>query len=272
MSESPFKSLIDRFTAVEHQADYITRELMPHASEAAISNTCVRLAWLLVRFATIAVNRTPEFGEYPPLRERFLNNMKRTGHIRRYVHTITVFDPRVAGTHEDLLRGWAAAGRSFRGTKKKRLLGWKYGIYLPARADFVPEDGKVIADYRQIIDVRLAQWRTKAPYWYFINYGNEGFGAYPHFQGTFFVEQTRRSIPRILREEMKHVGDFIPRGTWTMIRKSYRQKRVVKEAFDRIYPSTGVPEGYRVMRVTKGGAIQWQNVETGQIAAWTRII
>lgn len=272
MSESPLKSLIDRFKAVEEEADYTVRELMPYASEAAMSNTCARLAWLLHRNATTAVNRISEFGGYGPLKERFLNNIKRTGHIRRYVHTIKVFDPRVAGTYEDLLRGWEVAGKSFRGTKKKRLLGWKYGIYLPAREDFVAEGRNIIADYQKIINIRLAQWRDKAPYWYFINYGNEGFGAYPHFQGTYFVENTRDSIPQILREEMKHAGDIIPRGTWTRIRRAYREKRAIKKAFDAIHPSTGIPEGYRIMRVTKNGAIQWQSVETGQIAEWTRII
>lgn len=273
MSESPFQSLIDRFDAVEQSADYIVRELLPNASGIAISNTCVRLAWLLVKNATIAINRVPEFGEYAPLREQFLKNMKKVSHIKRFADTIEVFDEEIAGTYEDLLRGWEYARETFRKghpleTKIAKLKYWKYGIYMPARETFTVKDRNL---YQEILRIRLAIWQTKAPYWYFINFGNEGFGAYPSFRGTFFIQDTRNSIARILREEMQHAGDIIPRGSLIQIQKSYREKREVKEAFDAIYPSTGIPEGYRVMRVTKNGAIEWQNVENGQIAVWTRM-
>jgi len=267
MPEGVLSSFEKRMGAVEATTTRISKELLPSASDIAINNACIRVREILIKNAQAAVNKISEFSGYAPLKERFLENIRIPEHIKYIGGHIEVFDPEIAGTLADLMEGWEAGGKSEMGTKLQRLLAWKYGFYMPER-EGKGEIGRV--SYTDIINKRLATWGDKAPYWYFINYGNEGKGAYPHFGGTHFIEQTRARASRILTEEMKNVGDQIPRGVKAQIEKAYREKREIVEDLKGVYPVGGVPESVVKGWETPYGAIAWLDSKTRRILYWTR--
>lgn len=260
----------------------VTAERLGRAADAiSLNNAAVRLHSLLKHHAIVAVNKVPEFGEYGPLKDQFLRNIDDSNHVRIVGHTIKVFDEELAGTATDFMAGWNATRSKFKLDRPKYeiLENWKYGIYVPSREAGEVDDWDKFRQvqakfgwpsYDEVISARLAVWGEKAPYWYFINYGNMGIGAHPQMTATYFVEKTRSQIARILREEMKKVGDELPYGAVSQLRKSIRERRKVEESFKGIGPSGGVPEGYRQLRVAKNGRIQYQNIRTGQFA-WSEL-
>jgi len=179
----------------------------------AVTENCKSLAVTiakkeLITEATLAIDSIDEF-KYPPLKSRLLSNMTDDRHcqVSSDAGTLTIFDESVAGSIADLIAGQHAAwGPNTAGTPHdKRLFCWTYGIYKPAReAGLVhPKKGKDrFADYpsyESIIDIRLDYWGDKAPYWIFLEDGNQGQGAYPTFSGTGFVSKVRSHAGRILR-------------------------------------------------------------------------
>jgi len=154
----------------------------------------------LIGAAMDAIEMTPEF-QYPPLRERLLENLQDSRHYKIGSGTnLIIFDEEVAGTINDLEEGQQAAWEGATGTPAQRLFCWTYGIYKPAREGL--DRWSRFDDYptyQQVIDVRLETWGDKAPYWIFLNDGNAGGAAYPSFSGTAFVDKVRAMAPEILR-------------------------------------------------------------------------
>lgn len=153
--------------------------------------------------ANQAIEKTPEF-QYPPLKERLLDNLSNLDkHVIISNRTLKVFDEEYAGTSEDLISGQESAG-GHTGTPQAPAV-WRYGIYLP----FFGQGGGLserlkLPDYGTIINERLSAWGDKAPYWYFLEYGNVGMSrAYPTFGGTSFIASIRAKIPEIISKAIE---------------------------------------------------------------------
>ena len=179
----------------------------------AVTENCKSLATViakkeLITEATLAIDSIDEF-QYPPLKSRLLSNLTDDRHckVSADAGTLTIFNESVAGSIADLEAGQKAAwGPNTAGAPHiQRLFCWTYGIYKPAREGGLvqPREGKdKFADYpsyESIIDIRLDAWGDKAPYWIFLEDGNQGQGAYPSFSGTGFVTKVRSHADRILR-------------------------------------------------------------------------
>jgi len=163
----------------------------------------------LIVEAGLAIDTIPEF-QYPQLKSRLLSNLTDDRHykVSADASVLTIFNESVGGTMADLVSGQKAAwGPNTEGTPHdKRLFCWTYGIYKPGRegGQVHPKTGKdKFADYpsyESIIDIRLDHWGDKAPYWTFLEDGNQsGDAAYPSFSGTGFIARARAHSERILR-------------------------------------------------------------------------
>lgn len=176
--------------------------------------------------ASIAIDKVDEF-QYPALRERLLENLSDTRHykVSEDANSIEIFNEAVAGTLDDLVRGQQSAWGPNTGkySHQQRLLCWTYGIYKPARegGNVNPVEGKDAFSnyptYESIISKRLSTWQSKAPYWFFLEYGNAGGdAAYPSFSGTGFVARVRSHADRILRmakvEALNQILDQVDDG------------------------------------------------------------
>ena len=153
---------------------------------------------LLVLLGTKAAENIAEYRLAPAMIERLRENLSDKRHVKvKDGVVLQVFNPKVAGTVSDLRKGLARVYGL--GTSSAPAV-WKYGIYLPyAEGRPVPKGLKswfekkgIDNSYRAVIDRRLAAWGRKAPFWYFVEFGNQGSGrAYPSFPGTHFISQTK---------------------------------------------------------------------------------
>ncbi len=180
----------------------------------------------LISSATDAMQSLSEYNnpEARPLVDQFLNNLLARDEEGRPVHVrvsingdVKVFNEEFAGTYEDLIAGQrvGAVGK-ITNPQSIRYRFWKYGIYMPdVEGRDVPsyqewfEKGKAkLPSYHEIIHARLSAWGDKAPYWYFIEYGNVSLAkkAYPLIRGTRFIYKTRRRMERIVPQAIR---DFI---------------------------------------------------------------
>lgn len=150
----------------------------------------------LKQAASDAIAVTDEF-QYPLLRDHLLRNLEDPRHYVAGDATLRIFDEAAGGTIADLKEGQEAAWKSNAGTPEQRLFCWTYGIYKPAREGGLvkPKDGRDrfedYPSYREIINIRLGTWGDKAPYWIFLEHGNQGEQAYPTFSGTGFIAKVR---------------------------------------------------------------------------------
>ena len=159
------------------------------------------LSEALIEAGKKAIDSIPEY-EYPPLKNRFLENLSKPEHIKISGNRVHIFDESVAGTYAELLSGQDAA-RGHTGTPQAPA-SWKYGIYMPSQEGGGWSDSMIsrlgLPTYSEIIETRLAKWGDKSPYWYFIENGNAGNSrAYPSFGGTGFIDQLRSKVPDIIR-------------------------------------------------------------------------
>jgi len=157
---------------------------------------------LLLNSADAAIEATPEF-QYAPLRDRLIENLSHWEHyhISSNLSSVKIFDEAHAGTASDLTAGQLAGGGSRTAPQKLRLFCWKFGIYIPSReggtAPF--KQFKDYPSYQEVINKRLAAWGDKAPYWYFLEWGNAGGSpAYPSFAGTGFIARVLGQVPGII--------------------------------------------------------------------------
>lgn len=166
---------------------------------------------LLVHLGTKAAEQIAEYRLAPAMIERLRENLSDKRHVKvKDGVVLQVFNPKVAGTVSDLRKGLARVYGL--GTSSAPAV-WKYGIYLPyAEGRPVPKGLKnwfekkgIDNNYRSVIDRRLAAWGRKAPFWYFVEFGNQGSGrAYPSFPGTHFIAQTK-SIANQLASDTRNL-------------------------------------------------------------------
>lgn len=154
----------------------------------------------MIESATEAIERTDEFNRYEPLKQQLLNNLALDEHylVGDDLASMTVFDEEIAGTEADLKAGQQAAWKSAGGTPEQRLYCWTYGIYIPFMTGEKSRKFENYPTYETIMGIRLQTWGNKAPYWIFLEYGNQGGKAFPSFPGTGFKSKVEAKIPEFL--------------------------------------------------------------------------
>ena len=176
-------------------------------TQAALNNAKVMalayLKRLLIASAEDALEAIDELN-HPDLRNRLIENLSKDEHyfISPDLGSVTVFNPELAGTWDDLVSGQVAGGGGGPAPQPQRLFCWKYGIYIPER-----EGGRRASrfddypTYTEVIQLRLSAWGDKAPYWMFLEHGNAGGApAYPSFNGTGFIAKVQGMAPGIMRQ------------------------------------------------------------------------
>lgn len=175
--------------------------------EAVYNNAAVMaesFAYKALRTAAREALEATEELSYPSLRDHLLDNLNDPRHYVCDGQTLRIFDEDVGGSIADLKEGQEAAWVTAGGTPEQRLFCWTYGIYKPARegGQVHPIEGKDkfanYPSYAEIIEIRLTTWGDKAPYWIFLEHGNQGEAAYPTFPGTGFVRKTQARAQEFL--------------------------------------------------------------------------
>lgn len=149
---------------------------------------------------------------YPPLRQPLENAVGQEGFIRVYGNITYVdieFDTaRYLGTENDFWDGIVAArdalGVSGKGTLAQRAAFWRNKVYTPfIEGGDEDEDADL---YVNTIAARLNQWGGLAPYWLFLEYGNQdGEGAFPRNSATYWLTNSREDLRRIMQESVQSV-------------------------------------------------------------------
>ena len=139
----------------------------------------------------------------------------------------------LAGTWGELQHGVESAKAVLglgRLGREKALAFWKHRIYRPARENLkIPQKFKKskgfykgakrgerktfdyqrygMEKYQMTLEARKSYWGDKAPYWLWLNFGNEGAGAsggkaYPPVKPTNFIAHAERRINSLLQQRM----------------------------------------------------------------------
>lgn len=153
----------------------------------------VVLSEMLVEAGISAAKATIEYA-YEPLLERLIENLSNPDHI--YVKkgkVLKFFDTDIAGDYEDFITGVEETG-GHTGTDIAPKI-WKYGIYAPVSKSFNLDS---LPSYDEVIAERLDAWGDKAPFWYFIEFGNASFDrAFPQVQPTYFLRKFEKVVRKI---------------------------------------------------------------------------
>jgi len=226
----------------------------------------------LLMLADMATRGHKEFG-YEPLRQQLFRNLRKDEHykVSPDLSSIDIFDPEVAGTAADMAAGQQAAWASNNGTDQQRLYCWKYGIYKPSVEGMSKQPQfEDYPTYEEILEKRLSTWGEKAPYWYFIEYGNVSGGeAYPSFSGAGFIDETRMRAQEFLMDGLNVAIDMLRQQLDLAVEEqSNNPDNMVKMEITRI-PSTEVISGRKVSyerRVSKKAGVWYMLVVGGRYA------
>jgi len=180
-----------RWFGIQFDPDELEQSILQNARQLVLAYA----KRALMGEATQALDNNEEY-RYPILRSHLLANLAKSEHyyVSPDLGTIQIFNEAVAGTMDDMIEGQQAAWKSARGTPEQRLFAWTFGIYKPGREGYsgLSKDGvnkfEDYPSYDEVIEIRLAAWGDKAPYWIFLNDGNAGSKAYPTFPGYPFVD------------------------------------------------------------------------------------
>jgi len=183
-----------RWFGIQFDGDELERSIIQNARQLVLAYA--RRA--LMGEATQALDNNEEY-RYPALRAHLLANLSKGEHyyVSPDLGTVQIFNEAVAGTMDDMVEGQQAAWKSAKGSPRERLFAWTFGIYKPGREGYsgVSKGGinkfEDYPSYDEVIEIRLATWGDKAPYWIFLNDGNAGSLAYPTFPGYPFVDIAR---------------------------------------------------------------------------------
>lgn len=153
----------------------------------------VVLSEMLVEAGVQAAKESIEYA-YEPLLERLTENLSNPDHIYvRNGKVIKFFDTDIAGDYDDFITGVEEAG-GHTGTDIAPKI-WKYGIYAPVSKSFNLDS---LPSYDEVISERLSAWGDKAPFWYFIEFGNAGFDrAFPQVRPTYFLRKFEKVVRKI---------------------------------------------------------------------------
>jgi hypothetical protein len=189
-----FGDLIDRLHALENTAGAFYRDSQSAFNRLIPSLEATALQTLVENLES-AMDQTGEYRESRAdlLREHLLQNIQDYAgdhpvHLRIYEDgSVFFFDEEHAGTADDF------EAADYGSDDPRRFAYWKYGIYKPGVEGgyaFIPG----APEYDDVIERRLSIWGDKAPYWYFIENGNQGGGAYPSFPGTHVFSQFEQAL------------------------------------------------------------------------------
>jgi hypothetical protein len=204
-----FEDLIQEFDVLSKyvaQYDYAEMDLAIRGNIAVASEEALKNE--LLKSAEAALTSVSEFN-YPAYRKQLLSNLQKPGHyyVSLGLKSFQVFDPQLAGDYSDILAGQRAGGGPGSGTPKQNYNFWKYGIYMPGRMGWGDKARKMgieidkYPNYDEIIEMRIDEWGDKAPFWVFLEFGNQGGGlAYPSFPGTGFIQRVRNAANSIIKE------------------------------------------------------------------------
>jgi hypothetical protein len=231
----------------------------------------IRIQNELIRQANNACTIVTEFN-YPPLKERLIENLKKPGHVwvSMNLRDFRVVNENLLGGPTELIEGQRAAWgpKTAMKSHSERLFAWTYGIYKPSREGTASykyakwfED---LPSYEEVIRRRLDYWGEQAPYWYLIEEGNMGQGAYPTFQGYPFVENTRAQAPGIIADSLQDATQQMRSDLQYAFDQQQRKDRVVKVGVGRTAIGTSGGKQYAVQRHEQAGTVWYQLVIDGR--------
>ena len=184
-----------------------------------------KVAKILIENARASMRSIPEYstGQAQRLVSHLIENLSASRSDGGPVHVrlspdfgFEIFDEEYAGTYEDL-----KAGQPESGDPDKAAFYWKFGIYKPSVEGYVLTITKKTKSgtktrqirtvpYSKVLSERLAAWGSKAPYWFFIEHGNQGSGReYPTFGGKPFIYPTEVRAREELRLFEQDIMDLI---------------------------------------------------------------
>lgn len=230
---SQTKALIETLHSHTTNVETIFNLMIPDMESAILEAFIVE--------AMRAIDLIPEYSNPAarPLRDRFIQNISsmqggRPVHVRILpTGSVFIFDEEFAGTSDDL----DAVKHPSRNSQSLRYRFWKYGIYKrDVEGDFQKADqewfNKVVdrlPSYEEIISERLSEWGNKAPYWYFIEYGNFGAGkAYPQFGGTFFISRFRQDAQQAVRFFREELARILTKSVTESANNSFASSRFIQ--------------------------------------------
>lgn len=163
------------------------------------------LSEMLVEAGLNAARETVEFA-YEPLLKRLEDNLSNPEHI--YVkdgRVIKFFDLDIAGDYSDFISGVEEAGGHTGTPNAPRI--WKYGIYAPVSKTLNLDS---LPTYEDVIEERLAAWGDKAPFWYFIEFGNLSYNrAFPQIKPTYFLRNFEKVVKKLERVVVDVFGQLM---------------------------------------------------------------
>lgn len=214
-----FDDVLERLEALQETTESFARDAQTAFRRLVPSMEDTILESFIQGFEE-AMDETGEYAE-GKLREHLIKNLYSIAdggpvHVRVYTNgTVEIFDEEFAGTAADF------EAADYGSTDPRRFAFWKYGIYKPAREGYNskmrPKSGS-LPDYDDIIEERLSKWGNKAPYWWFIEYGNQASGGeYPSFPGTNYIGSFRMSAQRAMSEFYRSfIDDYEDRAIQTI--------------------------------------------------------
>lgn len=253
-SNEVFADLIERFDSLANTASAFYRDsesafkrLIPSLEATALQS--------LIENVEEAMDQTGEYSarRASQLREHLLQNISDYAgdhpvHINIYSDgTVFFFDEDYAGTASDF------DAADYGATSPQRFAYWKYGIYRPSVEGTFPMI-KDAPDYEDVIERRLAIWGNKAPYWYFIENGNQGGGEYPSFPGTDVFRQFGRALAQAVSSFYESFLRYYEDRAVQVIEESLETKGTRKPDPDEItWERTKTTRTHHIWQPKKGG-------------------
>jgi hypothetical protein len=160
-----------------------------------------------------AIETTEEYS-YQPLRDNILEVFSNRSIVKTSLADDSIYfnAEGVAGDTGDLWDSIEYArqliGVSTNTSKEQKAAFWRNFIYAPARLgegnEGMIEEGSAM--YQQVIELRLAGWRGLAPYWYWLEHGNEGSGLeFPSTGATNFLYKAQQKATALFKSALNRV-------------------------------------------------------------------
>lgn len=229
---------------IRRQAEEIAEEYIYQQQELAETILSTAYARGISRFKEIidwnferALEQAPEYA-YAPLANRLRANLRKDGFIRIY-GTLDWFD--VELDVDNILGSeavfWAGVfqvrdmlPRTKQATKAQRDAYWRNVVYASRDADigyYESEDDNASLElddvkeagnlYDNTIKLRLQAWGGLSPYWFLLEYGNDGEGAFPTNDATNFLSWSSREIKSEMEDLVRSVSDELGRNINTSL-------------------------------------------------------
>lgn len=233
----------------EHESLGDAAERHSKALEMIIYEALDILRYELVK----AIEKTGEY-DYLPLKERLLEVFDNINMVRSSLRDDSIyFDLEgIAGDTGDLQDGINFAremiGVSGKRTKQQKAYFWRHFIYEPGVLGLGDEDAieKGGLMYADTVAWRLQGWKGLAPYWYWLEHGNEDSDlAFPKFGGTNFRMIAEERATALFRSALAQV-DLEARNIIYEAAENYLQNPEAYKEFDILGQFYASGQGYLV--------------------------